>query len=722
MPLFLAPWFLIAGLAATVPIALHLLWRRRPKPVPFPTLRFLREACVRTRRSRNITQFLVLLLRVLVLLLLAFAFARPKFMLGGGLSAGRRTALIVLDTSASMHFRHGDRTALDLARERADRLLATFGPTDRVGLVAPGLSEPRLVFPPSSELQTVAQKLADVRPTFARVNLVQALTEFLDRLPEGTDRRGLEVHLFSDFQESSFPAAELAALGARLDREAMLLLLNQVRPGAVDNAGIAGVEAVPAVLVGAGELRADVTVQGSDDLARKVSLSLVLDGQPQETVAAEPPAGGTLRESLRGSVRDALAAVQGRVELGRDAFELDNVFHFAVPRMAGVPVGLVGGERSALSPVPETFFLRAALNPGGRAQGWFSPRAQGWDEFAARDLEGMNVFLLCNPPELTETLARKIEAVLAGGGTVVLFPGPNGTLTRPLPFACLAGLAVSELAAGTGDTVALVPTRAPSTLEKRLMTLYPMRIAFPLLRRLAVSTRPERAEAVFEYPDGTPFLLQVPAGPGRLWLCSVSADRAWSDFPVTPPFLILVQELLRDAAGRAQPALASAVGQAVAVPWTEQALEVAFELVTPSGQARGLPLTRRLAEDPFVVSAFDQPGVYQLRRGDSTRLIAINIPPEETALVYPDVRRSVAGLAPARVLAAQNWQEQEDAIRLARAGRPFWPELLAAAFFLALAEQFLSNWRSRAKGSTWLPRLAGALFRRTPAVGAAGTG
>ena len=49
---FLAPWFMLASAVAAVPLALHLLHRRRPQPVPFSTIRFLREAIASTRRSR----------------------------------------------------------------------------------------------------------------------------------------------------------------------------------------------------------------------------------------------------------------------------------------------------------------------------------------------------------------------------------------------------------------------------------------------------------------------------------------------------------------------------------------------------------------------------------------------------------------------------------------------------------------------------------------------
>ena len=73
MPFFLGSGFLVAAAAVIVPIALHLLQRRRPRPVMFGTLRFLRDAIAQSRRAHRITQGLTLLMRILIIFCLAFA-------------------------------------------------------------------------------------------------------------------------------------------------------------------------------------------------------------------------------------------------------------------------------------------------------------------------------------------------------------------------------------------------------------------------------------------------------------------------------------------------------------------------------------------------------------------------------------------------------------------------------------------------------------------------
>ena len=52
---FAAPLFLLAALAAAIPIALHMIQRRKAKDLPFPTLRFLNRSAEKTRRRKRFT-------------------------------------------------------------------------------------------------------------------------------------------------------------------------------------------------------------------------------------------------------------------------------------------------------------------------------------------------------------------------------------------------------------------------------------------------------------------------------------------------------------------------------------------------------------------------------------------------------------------------------------------------------------------------------------------
>ena len=57
---FAAPLFLLAALAAAIPVVLHLVSRQRAKDLPFPTLRFLKLSAEKTRRRKRIHDALLM--------------------------------------------------------------------------------------------------------------------------------------------------------------------------------------------------------------------------------------------------------------------------------------------------------------------------------------------------------------------------------------------------------------------------------------------------------------------------------------------------------------------------------------------------------------------------------------------------------------------------------------------------------------------------------------
>ena len=120
MPLtFLNPALLAGLAAATVPIIIHFLSRRRTRRVAFSDLRFLREEEAQQAQRRGVQRWLLLLLRMLIIICLALAAARPHW--GGLPGGGGRTVLFVVDASASMQAQAED------GRSRFAEVIALVG-------------------------------------------------------------------------------------------------------------------------------------------------------------------------------------------------------------------------------------------------------------------------------------------------------------------------------------------------------------------------------------------------------------------------------------------------------------------------------------------------------------------------------------------------------------------------------------------------------------------
>jgi Aerotolerance regulator N-terminal len=131
---FLAPWFLLLGGAAAVPLLIHLLRRRIALRLDFPAARYLARAerdHSRTLRMRNL---LLMILRTLAVLLVALAAARPRAT-GVGTGHAPSAIAIVLDNSMSTSVVEGDAPVLQRLKQQAHTILARAATDDRLWLV-----------------------------------------------------------------------------------------------------------------------------------------------------------------------------------------------------------------------------------------------------------------------------------------------------------------------------------------------------------------------------------------------------------------------------------------------------------------------------------------------------------------------------------------------------------------------------------------------------------
>lgn len=112
-------WAALGLTALALPVLIHLLGRRPPRPQRFPTLRFLEATRVVPARRHRLNDLPLLALRLAVLTAAVLALARPWFTsIDRAAESGIIARAIVLDTSASMArpARNG-RPALETARD-----------------------------------------------------------------------------------------------------------------------------------------------------------------------------------------------------------------------------------------------------------------------------------------------------------------------------------------------------------------------------------------------------------------------------------------------------------------------------------------------------------------------------------------------------------------------------------------------------------------------------
>lgn len=473
---FVHPLLAAGVLLASVPLIIHLLNRRRHKPVRWAAMRFVLAAYRKTRRRVQMENLLLLLLRMAAVALLALAVARPFTSAESPLAAlteSRRDVLLVLDGSASTGYQEagGSETTFERILERTRDILKELdaGRGDRAHLIL-GSQQARLLSwtTPEKALAVVATL---ERPTDEALDLRAALGEVLELVEKdaaGTGESALEVRLLTDMQRSVFEApiatmatgatasggappgeegAEEAAqetagglfVRPQLDRLAEFgtrLAVEDLGPSEAvpPNLGVVDIAPIGPVIGTGDPVDLGVTLANFGPAARAaVRVSLYVDGdagrQPSQRI--DVPARG--RAQVVFPLQFGSPGTHTLdVRLEGDALEIDNERPAVLEVPDPVRVLVVNGARMSDIEDDETGFVMAVLEPpgddelpGGSAP--FDAREIG-PEFLLDpdvDLASYPVVLMANVTGafFGEAAVSALEEHVAAGATLILTLG-----------------------------------------------------------------------------------------------------------------------------------------------------------------------------------------------------------------------------------------------------------------------------------------------------------
>lgn len=205
---FLHPILAAAGLGAVaIPVVIHLLMRRRRRPVAWAAMRFLVEAYRAQKRRLLVEQWLLLATRCLLIALVALGIGR--LVLGDPGATGRsgpRTVYLVIDDSLTAGVQLGaGETELDRHKARARALLESLDPSrgDRAGLIAASGLARGLIVPASSDLAAVGLAIDGLTGTDARADWPGSLSLVPEQTEPGQAGGAVETVLVSGWRAGS---------------------------------------------------------------------------------------------------------------------------------------------------------------------------------------------------------------------------------------------------------------------------------------------------------------------------------------------------------------------------------------------------------------------------------------------------------------------------------------------------------------------------------------
>lgn len=696
---FLAPLYALFVVLGALPVLIHLMGRRRARVRPLPTLLLLYASHRRVAQRTQLRHLLLLLLRMLVLIGVPLCLAKPFFETASDLPAqvsAAQSAVLVLDDSLSMNYQPGQPgqtthdTLFARSKKRAVRIIEALPPNAEAALVLGSRGNASPVGELTGDRARLFSAISALRPSLRATDLGGGLRRAAQILAtvRRTQRR---IYLITDVTSHGIDQSLHPPEGVEVD----VIDISDGQP--LPNHAIVELHSDPAPSLGARALRVSAEVANfSDTAVKELTATLLVDGRPVASGLVDlPPYGHAVKRFFhifrndpgpsdgardgestgqrpKAPSAEAALAASGQhhisVSIEHDALPQDDVRHLRVEVQRHLRVLVLDGDPRTLRREDEVFYLEMALHPGerpGAPSGDDSPfqvtTATVDEELPA--LSDFDAVFLCNA-KAADLSRRQVDKALreyvSGGGGLFIALGNNvdvdaynttlaDLLPQPLAVVKTPGAVHDSRSdegresapSGNGEHLGrvdhrhalLLPFATGRASESLLLTRFGR---YVLLR----PTPPKAGESgtILSYETGAPALIERQVGRGRVLLYTSTVDRDWTDLPIQPAFLPLMQQSVRYLARaplrETEPP--TLIGQPRDIKL--QAGDSRVEVTLPSVQKRLferlggrqlLPFGDTIEAGFYRVSAASDTGAWKPRAAE---FFVVNVDPQESDL------------------------------------------------------------------------------------------
>ena len=720
---FLSPLLIWGTLLGAIPLIIHLLNRRRFRRVEWAPMRYLKLTIQRNRRRIELEQLLLLLLRISLPVILFLILARPLLnptglenWLGG---SGRVSHVILVDDSLSMGYADdGGAIAFHRVREVAGALLTATKPGDRATLVTTSApASPVFQEAEGTRREELAGDALSLPKTGTHAAW-PAVFEAVDGILQSCTYPTRELTILTDLRKAGWDS-HISTVTKRWEGQGVRVRFLDVGVEESNNIALESLTPLDRTILSGAESRWEALVRnGSSRLAAGGKAILRVDDRPTEVALPEIGPGQSAKIPLKarfsGSGMHDLS-----FHLPDDALPGDNERWVAVPVKDSLLIRLVDGEPSAEPFGSEVDYLVAPLSIGvGDAEAWRVEVVEE-DDFLSPRLEPADILILANVAAPTNDQAAQLAKLVREGMGLMIYTG--GKLDVGL---------YNDLFYRTGERLLPFPLKAqaegeihglfieqvrPSPIEQllELKTSALERVSVRQIMEVddAPGNSDPKVRVLARWNNGprSPALIERVVGEGKVLLWTTTADRAGSDWPIEPSFVLAVREAIRGTARPTELTNTVIAGERPKrVIRSDQ--QISNVLLTMPGAREPLPLRASPNEanpkdnlGPSVtveVPDTRETGLYRLNweegsLGTRKDLFAANPDARESKLERISEKELRAMLAPLKVEIASARGEGLDAF--SASGKEIWQRVALGLLVLLVLESIFAAWVGRSR-------------------------
>ncbi len=680
-------WMLGWLAAAGIPLALHLLHRRRQQEVRWAAMELLLHAIQQNSRTLRIEGWLLLLLRTLALVLFAIALARPLLT---GNDAGPSAAaqpprlwVLVLDTSYSMNYTAGRQSLWQQAQAAALELVSQASSSDAFLLVQ--LSDPSqpIISQPAFDAQRVSSEIQRLKCSDGGgdlnscVEVLKQTLEDLDKVVAG----GSDIHIvfFSDMGQDTWQPATQAPLNRELqDLSARYhVRIESLAPELPQNLAITALEADASVVIQGRPLRCTATIHNySSTPANRLPVQFQSDGSTLRTEFIDCPPGQS-----RSVVVELQPSNQATWSISAmipdDRLNVDNRRDLVVavkPQLRVVTIEETSGAARLvnLSLAPNATELKgSASNRGLSVETWSSFDLQ------SRSLAGVGAVVLADFSELNTNTLAKLKNYVENGGSLLLLAGPRvqpaawnqaePSLSQWFGFKMVEPSAAGDWHIDPLGYASPIARPFANYLDAGLLTT-------PIFRYWKVAIDETQARSLLidlALDSGDPLLIRRTLGDGSIAAIlsapqtgsnNVDSSANWNAMATWPSFVPIMQRTIETLVGGSESQTNLTVGQPLrgSITSTLPAIELVIDRPDSAQSRMTVPVPTNGNRRPWVYAGTDRAGIYKVFPNEpklndsaagatgpiSERKFAVNIMPDQSDMLSVNASSIALGNGP----------------------------------------------------------------------------
>ena len=603
---------LVGAACVAIPIIIHLLFRRRRRPVQWATMRFVIEAWQVRRRRILLQKNILLLIRCCIPLLLGIALAEPILSSDDSWSNRRRSYYIILDDSPVTSTRvNSERTELDTLKDSTLDIISKLDTNTNIYITT--TTDP--------EIRRISQEEADqfihtIEPNLKKPNISESI-DTIKRTMEVSDIN--TIHIVSPFRTGSIAGTDPFDIEWPPDTQ---LFFNTPTSTLVENVGIQSVEPLRGFRI---------PDSPWDETEEQAITHLVRQGTklPRETTTLRmsTPHHTTTTETVweEGQTESYVYTRVPKHEESEvpitttfdtsDPLHLDDVWYSKSRTLETINSIFITKQLSTES--PDWFEL--SLNP---------TRSDSIDiqkihpaALQQSDFDDVSLVFVSSPELIDGDSAQFILDYFNNGGLVIMTPPDQGTNSDwvhritadfnipwsidPTPLDLVPSQTLNLEGCSSG-ILGMILDELPDLLQST-----------QVYKRLNIEIK-EEEDVILRFKDNFPAvgLHEARNGSGSFILFSFKFDTSWTNLPTQPLIVPLVQELVWGALGRLHTSNRITTGETVTRKnkkpkhmSLDDGNRIPFDLDTDS-----------------TITTIDIPGTWMLT-GSEPELIPVNIDP-----------------------------------------------------------------------------------------------